>query len=116
VPPPEPAETDSDGDAIEAAPFDEVVLRLVYEMTLERVRHRALLAYLEKHVGLEFAEYERLFHSIADRDGEALFARLMMNKEDFDEYFEAWAAEDRKRYVTQGRKPASRRSRTAKTQ
>jgi hypothetical protein len=84
---------------LEAAPMPEVVLRLVREAVFGRIRHRALLAVLEDREGLRFDEFERRFNELLERDGDALFARLMLSEEDFRKVFPAWIVDDVARYV-----------------
>jgi hypothetical protein len=88
-----------DAPPLEAAALGDVVLNLVREVTVARIRHRALLLYLERKNILDYNEYEKVFFEIGERDMEAIFGSLMLLPEQFQEHFGEWLKSDNERYV-----------------
>jgi hypothetical protein len=76
----------------------EVVIRLVKEAIAARMRHRALIAELERLGLVNFDNYAQEYVRICNRDAKALFAEIMLNREDFIALFEPWERDDTKRY------------------
>lgn len=88
----------------------EVLIRLVHYGVTSRLRHRALLDVL-KDGAFDYQKYLQVFENIVERDRDALFAKLMLSKDDFRSLFKEWESEDQKRYgITKTPKKRLRRT------
>jgi hypothetical protein len=83
---------------LEAADLQQVVINLALEVATARVRHRALLTILERHMVLDFDEYVDAVVDVRERDGFPLYMALMLDRDDFREHFMDWNKEDALRW------------------
>jgi hypothetical protein len=94
----------------EAVPPYEVILRLVTESVLSRIRLRALLQVLETE-HYDYETYAEAYKTLRERDFAALHSQMMLSNEDFLTLFADWRRSDLARY---GTSPANKRKRQSR--
>lgn len=92
----QPAEQSAD-KVYEALPPLRVLMYLVHEAVATRIRHRALLDVLASNT-FDFSTYKNTYSQLLERDQQALYAKTMLNADDFREIFLLWAEGDTARY------------------
>jgi hypothetical protein len=91
VTPPDPGED-------EFASFDEVLSRIIGELTEMRVRQRALLQVLDAGE-FSWSQYVDTVRNVRKRDFDALFSAIVNRQEVFVERFKDWMDQDMKSYL-----------------
>lgn len=69
---------------------NEVLLRMVGEITASRIRHRALLTILEESGVVDYGRYYEAYLELHHRDAAGLFAKMVLTEEAFQKRFSDW--------------------------
>ncbi len=95
----------------EAVPPLQVLIRLMHEGIAARIRHRALLDVLA-HSDFSMDRYKTTYAELLERDRDALMAKALLSKPDFEETFSGWIKEDSARYaLPKASRPLAKRTR-----
>jgi|SRR5580700_97822 hypothetical protein len=97
--PAKPADKAQKSDVASAAPgLGDILAKIVHEIVLARVRHRALLQTLMNETVFRWETYVDNYDTIRERDAAGLFAQLFMEPELFSQQFSEWKQADTQRY------------------